>query len=145
MNWPILPLQIDTFDFVFLISELAEMTHPYFFGYGSLVNAATHRYAPTERLRIQGWRRTWQQAIDHPVALLSAVRAVLQIFSGFNDTCGVLATAVLAWQAQRHDEPRGVECGVGCTLVAVTVLLAAMSLFLPTSRQKGITFNFTAQ
>ena len=26
---------------------------------------------------------------------LSAVRAVLQIFSGFNDTCGVLATEVL--------------------------------------------------
>ena len=37
------------------------------------MNAATHRYAPTERLRIQGWRRTWRQAIDHPVALLSAV------------------------------------------------------------------------
>ena len=66
-------MQIDPFDFVFLISDLAEMTHPYFFGYGSLVNAATHRYAPTERLRIQGWRRTWRQAIDHPVALLSAV------------------------------------------------------------------------
>lgn len=49
------------------------MTHSYFFGYGSLVNAATHRYAPTERLRIQGWRRTWRQVADHPVALLSAM------------------------------------------------------------------------
>ena len=61
------------FDFVFLISDLPAMTHSYFFGYGSLVNAATHRYAPTERLRIQGWRRTWRQVADHPVALLSAM------------------------------------------------------------------------
>ena len=61
------------FDFVFLISDLSAMTHSYFFGYGSLVNAATHRYAPTERLRIQGWRRTWRQVADHPVALLSAM------------------------------------------------------------------------
>jgi hypothetical protein len=61
------------FDFVFLISDLPAMTHSYFFGYGSLVNAATHRYAPTERLRIQGWRRTWRQVPDHPVALLSAM------------------------------------------------------------------------
>ena len=61
------------FDFVFLISDLFAMTHSYFFGYGSLVNAAIHRYAPTERLRIQGWRRTWRQVADHPVALLSAM------------------------------------------------------------------------
>lgn len=49
------------------------MTTAYFFGYGSLVNTATHLSAPSERVRIQGWRRIWRQVAYHPVAVLSAV------------------------------------------------------------------------
>ena len=37
------------------------------------MNTATHLYAPSERVRIQGWRRIWRQVAHHPVAILSAV------------------------------------------------------------------------
>lgn len=34
--------------------------HPAFFGYGSLVNRATHDFAPGEPARLKGWRRVWR-------------------------------------------------------------------------------------
>lgn len=42
-----------------------------FFGYGSLVNRATHDYAPARRARLAGWRRVWVHVPVRPVAFLS--------------------------------------------------------------------------
>ena len=42
-----------------------------FFGYGSLVNCATHDHGFARRARLRGWRRHWVQAADRPLAFLS--------------------------------------------------------------------------
>lgn len=47
------------------------MTHPRFFGYGSLVNLATHNYPQVEPATLKGWRRVWKHHLDTPVAFLS--------------------------------------------------------------------------
>ena len=60
------------FDRRIKISDADAMTEQFFFGYGSLVNTATHEYTPTEHMRLIGWRRCWRQVQDYPVALLSA-------------------------------------------------------------------------
>ena len=49
------------------------MTKPYFFGYGSLVNRATHDYADAHPARIGGWRRAWRHVEGRKVAFLTAV------------------------------------------------------------------------
>ncbi|MCV2865030.1 gamma-glutamylcyclotransferase family protein [Albidovulum sediminicola] len=46
--------------------------HPAFFGYGSLVNLATHDHAPNTPVRLDGWRRVWRQTVLRPYAFLSA-------------------------------------------------------------------------
>ena len=51
------------------------MTNAYFFGYGSLVNRATHAYAEAHPARIPGWRRVWRHTAHHPYAFLTAVPA----------------------------------------------------------------------
>ncbi len=38
------------------------MTHPYFFGYGSLVNRRTHDYPEARPARVMGWRRAWRRS-----------------------------------------------------------------------------------
>ena len=50
------------------------MTHPRFFGFGSLVNLATHTYPEVEAATLTGWRRVWRKTEDHHVALLSVER-----------------------------------------------------------------------
>jgi hypothetical protein len=47
--------------------------HPHFFGYGSLVNRATHGFTPVHRCEISGWRRVWQRAPNRPAAFLSVI------------------------------------------------------------------------
>jgi hypothetical protein len=47
------------------------MTDPAFFGYGSLVNLATHGYANPRIATLPGWRRVWQRATTREVAFLS--------------------------------------------------------------------------
>lgn len=47
------------------------MQHPAFFGYGSLVNRATHDHAPAVPARLAGWRRVWRHTAARPVAFLS--------------------------------------------------------------------------
>ena len=42
-----------------------------FFGYGSLVNRATHRYDDTRPARLDGWRRVWVHTRLRPLAFLS--------------------------------------------------------------------------
>jgi len=49
------------------------MNGPYFFGYGSLVNRATHDYADAHPARITGWRRAWRHVEGRKVAFLTAV------------------------------------------------------------------------
>jgi hypothetical protein len=44
---------------------------PAFFGYGSLVNRATHDYAPAVKARLKGWRRVWRHTVLRPYAYLS--------------------------------------------------------------------------
>lgn len=48
--------------------------HPYFFGYGSLVNRATHDFPGARVAELVGWRRTWRHTDLRPVAFLTAVR-----------------------------------------------------------------------
>jgi len=48
------------------------MQDPFFFGYGSLVNRATHGYRDAVRARISGWRRVWRHTALRPVAYLTA-------------------------------------------------------------------------
>lgn len=50
------------------------MAAPYFFGYGSLVNRATHDFSDPCRAQLGGWRRVWRHTDLHPVAFLSVVR-----------------------------------------------------------------------
>lgn len=49
------------------------MPDPYFFGYGSLVNSATHDFADPRPARLSGWRRAWRHTDQRPVAFLTAV------------------------------------------------------------------------
>lgn len=46
---------------------------PYFFGFGSLVNTATHAYGETRPAHLPGWQRTWIQTQAHELAFLSVV------------------------------------------------------------------------
>ena len=48
------------------------MSDPHFFGYGSLVNTATHAYPGAARARVTGWRRAWRHTDLRPVAFLTA-------------------------------------------------------------------------
>ena len=49
------------------------MTHdPFFFGYGSLVNTATHVYDRHHRARLDGWRRVWRHTPYREMAFLTA-------------------------------------------------------------------------
>ena len=48
------------------------MTEPFFFGYGSLVNRATHVFSDAHPARLRGWRRVWRHAALRPVAYLTA-------------------------------------------------------------------------
>ncbi|MDG3043099.1 gamma-glutamylcyclotransferase [Roseicyclus marinus] len=48
---------------------------PFFFGYGSLVNRATHVYAPVRAARARGWARIWRGTSLRQVAYLSAIEA----------------------------------------------------------------------
>lgn len=50
------------------------MTYPSFFGYGSLVNLATHDYASPQAASLRGWRRIWQGTSLREVAYLSVIR-----------------------------------------------------------------------
>ncbi len=51
------------------------MPHPYFFGYGSLVNTTTHDFADPRPAQLTGWRRAWRHTDLRPVAFLTAVPA----------------------------------------------------------------------
>lgn len=48
------------------------MTDPFFFGFGSLVNTATHDYVQTRPARLDGWQRIWVETEARDIAFLSA-------------------------------------------------------------------------
>lgn len=50
------------------------MTNAYFFGYGSLVNLATHEFGDAHPARARGWRRAWRHTDLRPVAFLTVIR-----------------------------------------------------------------------
>ncbi len=50
------------------------MSDPWFFGYGSLVNRATHGYGRAFRAQVGGWRRAWRHSATRRVPFLTAVR-----------------------------------------------------------------------
>lgn len=45
--------------------------HPHFFGYGSLVNTATHNYPGVQEAYLQGWRRVWRYTTYRTAAFLT--------------------------------------------------------------------------
>ncbi|PTX54812.1 hypothetical protein C8N43_3633 [Litoreibacter ponti] len=47
------------------------MNDPYFFGYGSLVNTATHIYDNAHPAKVKGWRRVWKHTHLRDLAFLS--------------------------------------------------------------------------
>ena len=47
------------------------MHDPWFFGYGSLVNRATHDYAEAHPATLKGWRRVWRHTGLRPLAFLT--------------------------------------------------------------------------
>ena len=49
------------------------MPDPFFFGYGSLVNRATHDFANPQPATLKGWRRAWRHTDLRPVAFLTAI------------------------------------------------------------------------
>ncbi|WP_136443247.1 gamma-glutamylcyclotransferase family protein [Pacificoceanicola onchidii] len=51
------------------------MQDTYFFGYGSLVNIATHGFNPVHKATANGWIRAWRYTPRRRVAYLTAVRA----------------------------------------------------------------------
>ncbi len=51
------------------------MNRSFVFGYGSLVNRATHDYADVHPARITGWRRVWRHVEGRSVAFLTVVRS----------------------------------------------------------------------
>ena len=58
------------------------MPDPYFFGYGSLVNRATHDFPNATPAQLTGWRRVWRHTDLRPVAFLSVVRDADTVIDG---------------------------------------------------------------
>ena len=54
----------------------------HFFGYGSLVNRATHAYADASPATLAGWRRVWIHTPARPLAYLSVERAPESTIAG---------------------------------------------------------------
>ncbi|GAB4382276.1 gamma-glutamylcyclotransferase family protein [Albidovulum sp.] len=53
--------------------------HPAFFGYGSLVNRATHDHRPGEAVTLRGWRRVWRHTRLRDWPYLSVEPAAAEI------------------------------------------------------------------
>lgn len=58
------------------------MLDPFFFGYGSLVNRATHAYTTAHRARVKGWRRAWRYTSFREGPFLTAVPCPLSEIEG---------------------------------------------------------------
>ena len=58
------------------------MNDAFFFGYGSLVNRATHAFDDAHRAHIRGWRRAWRGTPQRAVAFLTVVPDALTQIDG---------------------------------------------------------------
>ncbi len=58
------------------------MSDPFFFGYGSLVNRATHAYTPAYRARLVGWRRAWKHTQGRVTPFLTGVPDAGSVIDG---------------------------------------------------------------
>jgi hypothetical protein len=58
------------------------MADPFFFGYGSLVNRATHDFADAHPAQLHGWRRAWRHTKLRPLAFLTGVPAPGHVIDG---------------------------------------------------------------
>ncbi|HQU69147.1 MAG TPA: gamma-glutamylcyclotransferase [Albidovulum sp.] len=58
---------------------MAPALHPAFFGYGSLVNRATHDHGLGEPARLSGWRRVWHHTRLRDTPFLSVEPAEAEI------------------------------------------------------------------
>jgi len=58
------------------------MNTPHFFGYGSLVNRATHSYPVHAPVEVTGWRRVWRHSAKREVAFLTVEEAPGVTISG---------------------------------------------------------------
>ncbi|MBZ8118335.1 gamma-glutamylcyclotransferase [Roseovarius sp. LXJ103] len=68
--------------------------HGWVFGYGSLVNRATHDYPDARPARLTGWRRAWRLTDLRPAPFLTAVRAPGHAIDGL-----LAPVAAEAWPA----------------------------------------------
>ncbi len=53
--------------------DTGAMSETFIFGYGSLVNRATHDYEAAHRATLSGWRRAWRHTTLREVAFLNAM------------------------------------------------------------------------
>ncbi|MBL4751184.1 MAG: gamma-glutamylcyclotransferase [Amylibacter sp.] len=65
-----------------------------FFGYGSLVNLATHNYLNPRKASVQGWRRQWVYSLKRDVSFLSVSPDPTCSISGL-----VADVAHIGWEA----------------------------------------------
>ncbi len=65
-----------------------------FFGYGSLVNLATHDYRNPRKATVQGWRRKWEYSAAREISFLSVVKDPQSTIQGL-----VADVANIGWQA----------------------------------------------
>lgn len=82
------------------------MSDPAFFGYGSLVNLATHNFGNPRPAVLRGWRRVWQRTNLREAAFLSVVPDATTSLSGIiaqvpDADWGALDQREAAYQ--RHD------------------------------------------
>jgi len=101
------------------------MADPYFFGYGSLVNRATHGFSNPHRAELDGWRRVWRHTDVHPLAFLTVARDAATQIDGMiahvpDDDWAALDQREWAYdrmpatQAVSHPVKQAVEIAVYC-------------------------------
>lgn len=54
----------------------------YFFGYGSLVNSATHSYLDVQTGKLVGWHRAWVRTASRDVVFLTVIRDPFSTIDG---------------------------------------------------------------
>ncbi len=74
-----------------------------FFGYGSLVNAATHDYANTRPATLKGWRRQWVQSAERNIAFLSVKPDPLSQIAGLIADIGDIGWDILDTREAAYD------------------------------------------
>ena len=98
------------------------MTHPAFFGYGSLVNLATHAYPDPRPARLRGWRRVWRGTALRKLAYLSVTPDPDTVLQGIVATVphGDWAALDLREAAyRRHDVSHQIDSGPAAPSTAV--------------------------